>query len=161
MNGDVTAIRPVLAWRRYTSLVWPAVFLAELALCGWISTAGPLGFLRVMVAGGLAGLVPSVINAVALWLGHSGLREPVRADRLAAAVRLDTIAFWIGYVGCVVPLAVGFLLAFGRLGGLYLIFSLAYAVPNLMSAASTRTSRRQLILARNAVSQPNTGVPSG
>jgi hypothetical protein len=156
MNGEFIAIRRVLALHKYTGLLFPAVFLAELAFCVWAYTVGPDKILWLLLAGGLAGLIPSALNTVALWLGHSGLRESGRPDRLAAALRTVTVAFWIGCFSWIVPLTVGFLLDFGRGGSLYLI-GVMCALPIFMLAMSIRTSGRRLALAQNAVSQPVLG----
>ena len=143
-------LRRVLTLHKYVALLFPAVFVAELAFAAWAYTVGPAENRWRLVAGGLAGLIPSVLDAVALWLGRSGLRGSGRPDRLAAAVRTVTIAFWIGCFSWIAPLAVGLLLESDQGGGMFLI-GIMFVIPLVTITMSIRTSRRRLVRARDLV----------
>jgi len=149
-------MRRVLAQHKYIALVFPALFLAELSFCAWAYAVGPHSILWLLLAGGLAGLIPTVLNSVALWRGHRGLREPGDPDRLAAAVRTAMIAYRIGLVAWIVPLAVGFVLEAVDGGGVYLI-GIMTVIPIASITMSIHTSKRRLTRARDAVSQPLLG----
>lgn len=158
MNGDVAVIRRTLALHRYGALLFPVTYLGILGFCAWAYTAGADDILWLLLAGSLAGLVPSGLNAVAVWWGHSGLRDPVRADRLAAALRLATVAFWIGCFSWILPMGVGFLLETSG-GGTFYLLGLMWVFPLVTVATSTFTSRKRLIRARDALAA--TPLPAG
>ncbi|GIJ51726.1 hypothetical protein Val02_86120 [Virgisporangium aliadipatigenens] len=158
MNADVAAIRSTLALHRFGALVFPVAFLGFLGFCAWTYAVGPDDILWLLLAGCLAGLVPSALNAVALWLGHGALRDPGRPDRLAAAMRIVTAAFWISCFGWMVPAVVGLLLEFGS-GATVFLIGLMWALPLITVATSIHTSRKRLARARDALAA--TPLPAG
>src|SRR5690349_17696696 len=122
MNGDVASHRRAIGVHKYLAQLFTTIFLTELAFCAWAFSVGADPILWLLLAGGLAGIVPAVLNGTALWRAHDALRGPGDPQSLGVALRTAGLAYRLCLVVWVVPMAVSLLLQFLDVAvGMYLI----------------------------------------
>jgi hypothetical protein len=161
MNGDLAAMRRMIGGHKYLTLPFPAIFLALLYFSVWAYFVGPDPMLWLLAAGGLAGLIPAVLNVVALWQAHRGLRDPAEPDRLDRGLRTASLAFRVGLVAWIVPLVVGFTLeATDDSDGVYLL-GIGLALPIFLTVMNTHSTRDRLTRVRDAVLRLAVSPPQG
>jgi hypothetical protein len=152
MDGDeIAPHRRAVGIHKYLAQLFTTIFLTELAFCAWALTVGSDPILWLLLAGGLAGLVPAVLNGTALWRAHDALRDPGHPESLAVALRTAGAAYRLCLIVWIVPLAASLLLEFyGDGDGMYLL-GIMMVIPIVAMASSAHTTRQRLTRARDAL----------